>query len=121
VSVGKQDGLVLSTPERGHREVPPLREEERREEDDDREARVSQHDAVHADPEDRPPVLLYERGHRVGLGLALGRPVVGAAVGGGGAAVGSCPDLNVLINVTMSLSWSLFPIRRTCWRLVIIA
>ena len=51
---------------------------------------------------------------------ALGRPVVGATVAGGGVAAGNCPDLNFLIKVTMSLSSRMFSMKRTCCRLMII-
>jgi len=107
--------LVLRPPDRRNREVPPLREQQSQDEDRRRDRGVAKEQPVFKEPADRATVGEAKPVQRVGLGL--GRGVEGAAVGagvaGGGVAAGSCPDLNLLISVAMSLSSRMFSMKRT--------
>ena len=115
LAIREEDRLVLRTADRGNGEVPPLREEHGGREHDERDADVAKTPPVGHEPARRAAEGETEPVQRVGLGLAvaLGRAVgLGVAVAGGAVAVGSWPDLNFLISVTMSPSSRRFSMKR---------
>src|SRR5712692_3667630 len=112
--VGEEHGLVLRATERGYGEIPPLRNEDSCEEHDERDAHVAYRAPTPPQEAHRAPARDTKRAHRVGLALMVGRAVEGGAVSGGAVAVGTCPDLNLLMRVTMSLSSRRFSMMRAC-------
>ena len=109
LTVGEEDRLVVRATEGRDGEVPPLSEEQGRDEDEDRDRDVALEPPVLDDPANRAPVSEPKSDQRDGLGLAVGRAVVGE---GGTVADGIWPDLNFLIKVTISLSSRRFSMKR---------
>jgi hypothetical protein len=112
LTVAEEDRLITRMSESRDGEVPPLRKESCGEKGNGCEGDVPEEAPPFGAPADRAPVGEGQPAQRVGLGVALGRTVA-VGVMGGAVAVGSWPDLNFLMSVTMSPSSRRFSMKST--------
>lgn len=116
--VRQEDSLVVRSPERRRREIPPLSEEEGGDKYDQRDCGVPDGAPVADRPSQDPNGSRTKPGQRVGLGLgravegAADGTVVGAVVDGATVEAGRLPDLYLRIATTTSLSSRRFSMTR---------